>query len=123
MALNVNTALALESDWSLPIFLTRRNKYRAGLIAAFVATVLYLTSNHFHLIQPILLPMTWIDRTVPFLPNTVWIYTSEYIFFATVYILTRDMVNTNKYLYSFLALQAVSVTIFWVWPTTYPRGE
>ena len=108
---------------ALPIFLTRRNKYRAGLAAAAMATVLYLTANHYHLIAPVLLPMTWIDRSVPFVPGTVWIYTSEYIFFAMVYVLTRDMANTNKYLYSFLALQITSVAIFWFWPTTYPRGD
>ena len=61
------------------------------------------------------------DRAVPFIPETVWIYISEYLFFVAVYVSCRDMVNANKYLYSFLALQVVSVGIFVAWPTTFPR--
>ena len=86
-----------------------------------VAGILYLTSNHIHLFPPRLLPMSPLDHAVPFMPWTVWIYTSEYLFFAAVYVTCRDLVNLNKYLYSFIVLQSVSVAIFWLWPTTYPR--
>ena len=86
-----------------------------------IATILYLTANHFHFFPPQMLPMTWVDQAVPFIPQTVWIYTSEYIFFGAVYITCKDLVNANKYLYSFLLLQAFSVSIFWIWPTIYPR--
>lgn len=108
-------------DWALPIFLTPTTKYPIGILTGILAGVMYLTSNHFHIFPPQYLPMTWIDEAVPFVPWTVWIYVSEYVFFVAVYVLTKDMVNTNKYLYSFFALQTVSVFIFWVWPTTYPR--
>src|SRR5262249_48360591 len=37
--------------------------------------------------------------------------------------LCRDTLNLNKYLYSFISLQAVSVLIFMLWPTTYPRDH
>ncbi len=107
----------------LPLFLTQRTKYYAAFIVFICASTLYLTSNHIHLIEPILLPMSWIDHAVPFWPNTVWIYISEYIFFFAVYVTARDMENCNKYLYSFMALQIVSVSIFWIWPTTYPRDQ
>ena len=88
-----------------------------------LAIALYLLANHFHLSSPQLLPMSWVDERVPFLPNTVWIYISEYIFFTVVYLVSRDMANLNKYLYSFLTLQIVSVLIFWAWPTTFPRDQ
>ena len=86
-----------------------------------IAAVAYITSNHFHIFPPVLLPMSAIDQWVPFIPQTVWIYTSEYWFFVTVYLVCKDLENVNKYLYSFLALQIFSVMIFWIWPTTYPR--
>lgn len=108
-------------NWALPLFLTRENKYFAGFMMFLVATLLYLSSNHYHFFPPQMLSMTWVDRSIPFIPNTVWIYISEYFFFMAIYIACKDMVNANKYLYSFLALQAVSVIIFWIWPTTYPR--
>jgi membrane-associated phospholipid phosphatase len=106
---------------SLPVFMTEQNKYPIGLGLAFVATLLYMTANHFHFFAPQLLPMSWVDTLVPFLPNTVWIYVSEYVFFVAVYLTCRDLVNLNKYFYSFLVLQTISVLIFWIWPTTYPR--
>jgi membrane-associated phospholipid phosphatase len=109
------------SRWTLPIFMTQANKYWIGLGLAFFSTVLYLGSNHFHIFPPKFLPMWWIDDAVPFVPYTVWLYISEYIFFPVVYLMCRDLFNLNKYFYSFLFLQTVSVFIFWVWPTTYPR--
>jgi membrane-associated phospholipid phosphatase len=109
------------STSTLPLFLTRENKYSVGATMFCLASLLYLTSNHLQFFVPQLLPLSWVDQAAPFLPNTVFIYTSEYVFFITVYLTCRDMVNLNKYLYSFLALQTISVIIFWVWPTTYPR--
>jgi membrane-associated phospholipid phosphatase len=114
----VKTFLA---NWYLPLFMTKENKYVVGFMLACVAVALYLSSNHFHFSTPQLLPLYWIDTVVPFLPYTVWIYISEYIFFVVVYITCKDMVNLNKYFYSFLVLQVTSVMIFWIWPTTYPR--
>jgi membrane-associated phospholipid phosphatase len=107
---------------ALPLFLTRRSKFPMGALMFGLAVALYLPVNHFPAFEPQLLPLSWADRAVPFLPNSVWIYLSEWIFFIVVYALARDLNNTNKYIYSFLGLQLLSVAIFWVWPTTYPRG-
>ena len=106
---------------TLPIFLTPKTKWPVGALAGGIATAMYLLSNHIHLFEPRQLPMTWIDEAIPFLPHTLWIYTSEYYLFISVYILAKDMASVNKYLYSFMALQTVSVLIFIFWPTTFPR--
>jgi len=106
---------------ALPLFLTRQNKYFYAALAFTVASFLYVASNHYPLFAPQQLPMHWIDQNTPFIPETVWIYLSEYFLFLTVYFFCKDMVNANKYLYSFLALQTTSVLIFILWPTTYPR--
>ncbi len=109
------------SPLALPVFMTNQNKYRVGFYLALAATVLYMGSNHFHLFSPRQLPLWWIDEAVPFVPSSVWIYISEYIFFPVVYFTCKDLVNLNKYFYSFLFLQTISVFIFIVWPTIYPR--
>ena len=127
---NLSQDLTAQSDktWSapyraLPIFMTQANKYWVGAFLASVAIALYLPANHFHFFPPQLLPLSWIDGNVPFLPYSVWVYVSEYIFFVAVYFTCRDMVNLNKYFYSFLVLQTISVLIFLIWPTTYPREQ
>ncbi len=114
-------AAPTESPWSLPLFVTARNKYPVGIIMFIVAAAQYLTVNHYQIFPARELPMTAIDRAIPFLPYTFWIYSSEYLYFSLIYILSKDMNNLSKYIYSFLGLQTVSVIIFWVWPTVYPR--
>lgn len=111
----------VERSFALPIFLTQGNKYPLSILWVIIGFGLYELSNHFPIFSPQLLPMTSWDKAIPFLPHTVWIYTSEMFLFFSVYILSKDLVNANKYLYSFLALQITSVAIFFLWPTTYPR--
>ncbi len=109
------------ANWHLPLFMTREYKYPIGAAMYLFGILMYLASNWIHIFPLQMLPMSWFDVMVPFLPYTVWIYISEYVFFAVVYVTCKDMVNLNKYCYSFLFLQSVSVLIFWLWPTTYPR--
>jgi membrane-associated phospholipid phosphatase len=106
---------------ALPLFVSTTNKYSAGLVLYFLAVLLYLPTNHYHLLSPQILPMSWIDQVVPFFPRSVWLYLSEYLFFALIYIQCRNPANLNKYFYSFLSLQLISAFIFILWPTTYPR--
>jgi membrane-associated phospholipid phosphatase len=58
---------------------------------------------------------------IPFIPQTIWIYTTEYLLFPIVYLMSRDLTNCNKYLYAFFIQQSIAVAIFWFWPTIYPR--
>jgi len=121
--MNIEMTATRIRNWSLPLFINRGNKNLCGVILFLTAAGLYLPSNHIHIFPPQYLPMSWVDLAVPFMPNTMWIYISEYIFFITVYWASRNYMNLNKYFYSFLALQSVSVAIFWIWPTTYPRSD
>ena len=105
----------------LPLFINRRNKYIAGSIMYALGYTMYFLTNHYPLSLPVQLHMTAIDRTAPFLPYTVLIYVSEYIYFAFVYILLKNHKTINQYLYSFFFLQLISCFIFLVYPTIYPR--
>src|ERR1700751_2150949 len=117
----VNNQTKKMTRFALPLFLNRRNKYFYSLLWVVIGASLYLGSNHYPIYTPKMLPMTQWDQAIPFVPWTVWIYSSEFFLFFAVYIFSRDLANANKYLYSFLALQISSVTIFMLWPTTYPR--
>jgi len=119
--MNTTVTTRLPRQFYLPLFLNRKNKWPCGIIMFLAAIALYLFSNHYHIYEPILLPMSALDNAIPFMPNTVWIYLSEYFLFLSVYALSKDNENINKYIYSFFILQIFSVTIFILWPTTYPR--
>ncbi len=105
----------------LPLFVTRGNKYAAGTIMYGLGYSLYYLTNHFPYFEGHYLPFTWVDTHTPFLPWSVFIYISEYFYFAFVYILLRNHDNINKYLYSFFLLQLVSCGVFAAYPTVYPR--
>lgn len=107
--------------WALPLFLTHKNKFICGAIWTAIASTLYLSNNHNPFFEPRLLPMTRWDQWVPFIPATIWIYLSEYALFFSVYFTAKNIRNLNQYLYSFLVLQVVSIMIFIIYPTTYPR--
>lgn len=122
--MNEENTITLENQksFTLPIFLTKQNKYFYSGVWVLIGGTLYVLSNHNPIFPPQFLPMTAFEKAIPFLPHTYWIYTSEMFLFFSVYIVCKDLVNANKYLYSFLALQITSVLIFMIWPTTYPRN-
>lgn len=111
----------VAEPFALPLFLNRRNKALTGWIVALGATIVYLVSNHVHLFTPRSLPMWALDEAIPFWPQTVWIYLSEYAVIFILFMMSKDDTNANKFLYAFASLQVVCGIIFVLWPTTYPR--
>jgi membrane-associated phospholipid phosphatase len=105
----------------LPNLITQKNKLFSFVIMVAISTFVYLLTNHHHRVPAVELPMTAFDAWVPFLPNTIFIYTSDYFLFLWAYLACRDTRETNKFAYAFMSLQFVSFFIFWAWPTTFPR--
>ena len=105
----------------LPILVHKENRLIA-CVPLFAATaILYLTSNHFHIFRPRLLPLSRIDVAVPFVPQTVWLYVSEYLYGLVIYWSYRDTLNLNKCIYAVFSLLVTCVLVFWLWPTTFSR--
>lgn len=119
----MQTISSTKTSFALPLFITADNKIVVGIIAFIFASIIYLSSNHFLLFTPHFLSLTTIDKAIPFIPATIWIYLTEYFLFISVYLFCKDLANLNKYLYSFMAMQIVSVIIFICWPTIYPRTD
>lgn len=113
----------IKLNYALPLVITQQNKLWVGIMAFIFASLIYFTSNHFLLFTPHYLTLTIVDKAIPFIPATIWIYLTEYFLFISVYLLCKNLANLNKYLYSFMAMQIVSVTIFVFWPTAYPRAD
>jgi len=106
---------------TLPLFVTRKTKVAAGIVMFGLSWLMYHMTNHHPIFEATLLPLTALDQAIPFLPWTVVIYVSEYVFFPVIFLTCRNMDNLNKYIYSFFALQTFSCLIFFFWPTTFPR--
>ncbi len=106
---------------TLPEFLTPRNKIPIAILWVIVAAVIYGFTNRYPVFEPKMLPMSWVDDAVPFIPWTVWIYWSNYLIFAVAYLVARDLSMLARYFYASIAMQLITCTIFFFWPTTFPR--
>lgn len=85
--------------------------------------ILYQLTNRVHLFEPKLLPFTWVDTSIPFLPSTVWIYFTEYAFFVYAYFWMKDLKLVTRYYYAYMTILFVSVTVFMLFPVTFPRDS
>ena len=98
--------------------LTRARRLPAALfIAAFVAA-LYLLPLHVRFVQPTPLSPTSVDRAVPFLDWTIWIYYSYGFFLLLPFAVSRDEGRAAGALYALMANSIVAVLIFLIWPTS-----
>jgi membrane-associated phospholipid phosphatase len=109
-------------NWRLPPLITPKNKTRAGLLSLVLAMAAYLTSNHFHWTTPQVLPLLQIDQIVPLTAWTIWIYQSVFPMVVVAYFFSQDSRNLSRFVYSALLTVAISVTVFVLYPVTYPRG-
>jgi membrane-associated phospholipid phosphatase len=105
----------------LPTLVNKKNRVIAGFLLFASTAILYLTPNHFHIFGPRFLPLSRIDLAVPFVPQTVWLYVSEYFYLAMVYLSYRNILNLNRFVYALFSLQVCCALVFLFWPTTMSR--
>ncbi|HTQ35916.1 MAG TPA: phosphatase PAP2 family protein [Steroidobacteraceae bacterium] len=97
-----------------------------GHVVAAVATVLvcaamYFIPQHWRLALPVELPLTAVDRTVPFWPATGLIYFGAFVFLVATFLALPGRGQATRFLYASLLAQAVGMACFLLWPTQYPR--
>lgn len=105
----------------LPRLMGPWSKYPVGLVILTVTVVAYALTNRIHLISPTPLAPSPLDRVVPLLPWTAWIYASYPLLFSLVFVLERDLTRLSRFMYAVLGLNLVSELIFVLLPTTLDR--
>lgn len=101
--------------------MSERQKLAGGTAVLVSAATLYGLNNHLHLREPALLPMTWVDRSVPVVPWTVWVYASYPLQFVATFFVEERRARLNRWLWAVLAVNLVSNVVFLLWPTTIQR--
>jgi membrane-associated phospholipid phosphatase len=98
----------------------------ALFIASFIA-VFYVVPMHVRFVQPTHLVPTAVDRAVPFLEWTIWIYVSYFVFLFVPFVACRDEPRVVQVLYALALNSVVAGVIFLAWPTEgavqQPTGE
>ena len=91
------------------------------IISGGVFVALYLLSGTFHLGQAGYLPLSELERDIPMLDWTIWIYAATFpLIFKMVYEIQCEQAF-NKAFYSFYILLALSIVVFIIYPVAYPR--
>jgi membrane-associated phospholipid phosphatase len=82
---------------------------------------------HLHFVQPAQLVPTAIDRAVPFLEWTIWIYVSYFVILFVPFLVCRDELRVMHVFYALALNSVLAGAIFLVWPTQVavqqPSGE
>jgi hypothetical protein len=110
-------SLSGVSEW-----LEQRNKLVLAIAATALHSLLYLIPNRIHLASPVELPMTWLDRAIPFIPWTFWLYLSDYALVFLAFMLCRRPGSAARFIYAFFTVVGVATLVHWLWPTVYPRA-
>jgi len=106
----------------LKLPLTPRNRlWFAAAVALWVTLVYGLVGQWSLHLSPRTLPLSRIDRWVPFWPDSFWVYASIYLVYALSCILQRELKTFRVFLYAYSLAYVGSALFFLAYPTTFPR--
>ena len=110
--------------FQFPTIAHRDNQFRVAVIVGFIAMMFYGISGRIALMRDSIgLDMSALDRAIPLVPSTFWIYGSVYfIFFASCW-LQKDLKVYNRFLYTYLASYLLIAIFFCLYPTEFPRDQ
>lgn len=97
-----------------------------GHVVAALATIaacvlMYALPQHWQLATPVELPLTALDRAVPFWPSSGLVYFGTFVFLAATFLALRDHEQATRFLYASLLAQVVGMLCFLLWPVEFPR--
>jgi len=98
-----------------------RRNFRVLMPLALVNAAGYLLLNHFPPREPAYLPLTAVDVATPFLVWTTWAYAVLLLSDIALPMCIRDTRVFNDAVRAFFVVLAVNLSVWSVFPTTYPR--
>jgi len=83
--------------------------------------IFYIFPNFYASWKPSQLPLTWVDHSVPFLPWTFLIYTSDYLLILLAVLIIEDKESFQSFSRTMFCTLFICGLFFLFFPTTYPR--
>jgi hypothetical protein len=105
----------------LPAIHTTRGHIAAALATLLACAAMYFIPQHWRVGVPVELPLTALDRAIPFWPASGLVYFATFGFLAATFLSLRDRQQATRFLYASLFAQAVAMLCFLFWPVRYPR--
>lgn len=105
----------------LPLPKTQGQKWWAGAAAIVVCAVLYSGASLLTRERAVLIAMFDWEATIPFWPQTVWIYLAQYPMLVIAFSACRDLARSGRFLYAAVIVQALAALIYVLYPIRFPR--
>lgn len=100
-----------------------RERLSLLLPVGLVTLAVYSVLNQAPVFTPRLLPLTAVDRAVPFWVWTIWPYISLNLSNAAIPFFIRGRRDFRQAVLTLCLVMGVSAVFWLLWPTTYPRPE
>jgi hypothetical protein len=107
---------------TLPTPRSARGLFITAAATALLCAFMYVVPQHWHRGGAVLLPLSPLDRAVPFWPASGLLYFGAFAFLLLTFLaLWPDRARAARFLYACLFAQALGMLCFVLWPTIYPR--
>jgi len=107
---------------ALPLLGVNGSRVVPAVLVAATVVAQYGIAGHLAMgREPVLLEMTALDRAIPFLPWTYWIYLTVYCIYFTSCFVQRDRVVLGKFLVGYVIAYTLISVFFVAFPTAFPR--
>ena len=113
-------SVAKSARFTLPA-IDRQKKWRVAALSYVAFCLLYTFTGHIHRRPPVELLPSGLDRQIPFLAWSVWIYHSQFFFLALAVAFLKKRDTISRTLYAMGLASLLSFVIFFLYPTTISR--
>lgn len=101
--------------------ITAKNQLKMMILGYVLFTVLYLSGGNIGMQIPITITPLSLDQKIPFIPEAVWVYLSQFAFlFCAIYFAPNNAIRSTAF-YSMLLASIIAFFIFITFPTLLPR--
>jgi membrane-associated phospholipid phosphatase len=107
----------------LPVPRDARGLFLAAAVTVLVCALMYFIPQRWHWGEASVLPLSSLDRAVPFWPLSGLLYFGAFVLLLLTFIaLWPDRERAAHFLCASLLAQTLGMLCFLLWPTAYPRG-
>ena len=93
----------------------------AAVLTIAGCALMYFLPQRWHLGTPVELPLTALDRAIPFWPASGVVYFGAFLFLLATFLALREREQATRFLYANVLAQIIGMIVFVFWPTQYPR--
>jgi membrane-associated phospholipid phosphatase len=105
----------------LPVLRTARGEFTGAVLTVAVCAPMYFIPQHWPFAAAMELPLTALDRAIPFWPATAPLYFGTFVLLVLAFLAQPDRERRTRFLYANVLAQIAGMLIFVFWPTKYPR--